>query len=63
MILSLEEQRLVAEYRKLGTSAQGDAMSYITALSRHAATAQGSQCSISQEPSHPETKKETIFTE
>jgi hypothetical protein len=67
MVLNTEEQRLVVEFRKLGISARGDALSYITTLARHGVTDQNdgsaTQCSIKPEASQPGKDTETIFTE
>lgn len=66
MDLNLEEQRLIAEFRNLSPSEQGDLMSYAASLGRRRAEAgggQGGQCHLKQGAARPEADKSPIFTE
>ncbi len=66
MELNLEEQRLIAEFRNLSPSEQGDLMSYAASLVRRRAEAggpQGGQCNVKQQSPRPEADKSPIFTE
>jgi hypothetical protein len=62
-LLTLQEQHLIEEFRKLGASAKDEVISYIVTLARHSGSEAGSsQCAVKTgEQQKPE--KNTIFTE
>ena len=69
MDLSLDEQRLLAEFRKLRSADQKELVDYVALLvkkKQEAEIAEGetvNQCSIKLAEDRPETAKEPIFTE
>lgn len=65
MDLNLDEQRLVAVFRKLTPTAKEELMGLATSLVRRVSTEpQGSnQCGIKQQEEKPESEKMPFFTE
>jgi hypothetical protein len=68
MDLTLDEQRLIAEYRRLTPAGRDDLLAYASTLVRQASgekedgTAMG-QCGLKSAEPHPEADKTPIFTE
>ncbi|MGD0585548.1 MAG: hypothetical protein ABSA86_07195 [Oryzomonas sp.] len=68
MDLTLDEQRLIAEYRRLTPAGRDDLLAYASTLVRQAGeekedgTATG-QCRLKSAEQHPEADKTPIFTE
>jgi hypothetical protein len=68
MDLNLDEQRLIADYRRLTPSVRDDLLAYASTLVRQAGeekedgTATG-QCRLKSAEPHPEADKTPIFTE
>lgn len=65
MDLNLDEQRLIAEFRKLTPTAKEELLGVATALVRRMGMEpQGSnQCGIKQQAEKPESEKTPFFTE
>ena len=70
MDLTLDEQHLIAEFRKLTPAARDEMLAYATSLVRRTGTeAQNegtsppNQCTLKNREEHPETEKTPIFTE
>lgn len=66
MDLNLDEQRLIAEFRKLSATSQADVVSYVASLACRTVESggqQNSQCSLKGVPKRPEADKSPIFTE
>lgn len=70
MELTIDEQRLLAEFRKLSPSGKDELLAMVAALARRtgnegARDGEGgsNQCRVKQRESHPETEKTPLFTE
>ena len=69
MDLTLDEQRLIAEFRKLAPSEKEELLAYAASLARKAEDQTNSnqssatQCKIKQAEEHPEAEKSPFFTE
>lgn len=68
MDLTLDEQRLIAEYRRLTLAGRDDLLAYAATLVRQANEGEDSntatdQCRLKRAEPHPEAEKTPIFTE
>ena len=68
MDLTLDEQRLIAEYRRLAPAGRDDLLAYASTLLRQANGGKDSdtatdQCRLKNAEPHPEAEKTPIFTE
>lgn len=70
MDLTLDEQRLIAEYRRLTATGKDDLLAYAAALVRQAGTDKNcdndtatNQCRLKGTEPHPEADKTPFFTE
>jgi hypothetical protein len=68
MDLTLDEQRLIAEYRRLTPAGRDDLLAYAATLVRQAGgdkdnDAATDQCPLKSAEPHPEAEKTPIFTE
>ncbi|QEM66939.1 hypothetical protein FO488_01370 [Geobacter sp. FeAm09] len=70
MDLTLDEQRLIAEYRRLTATGRDDLLAYAAALLRQAGTETNgendtatNQCRLKSAEPHPEAEKTPFFTE
>ena len=70
MDLTLDEQHLIANFRKLTPSGKDEMLAYADSLVRRAGieaqegtTPPANQCSIKNREEHPEAQKVPIFTE
>ena len=68
MDLTLDEQRLIAEYRRLSPGARDDLLTYASTLVRNAGDEKENdiatdQCRLKSAEPHPEAEKTPIFTE
>jgi len=68
MGLTLDEQRLIAEYRRLTPGARDDLLAYASTLARNEGGEKendiaGDQCRLKSAEPHPEAEKTPIFTE
>jgi hypothetical protein len=68
MDLTLDEQRLIAEYRRLTPAGRDDLLAYASTLVRQAGdekedNAATGQCRLKSTEPHPEADKTPIFTE
>jgi hypothetical protein len=70
MQLTTDEQRLLAEFRKLTPTGRDDLLAYTSALVRKSADVDlnvngivSNQCSLKPAERHPESDKSPIFTE
>jgi len=68
MDLTLDEQRLIAEYRRLAPAGRDDLLAYAAALVRQAGTEKDGdtatdQCRLKSAEPHPEAEKTPISTE
>lgn len=69
MELTLDEQKLIVNFRKLTPSGRDEMLAYATSLVRRAGsgTQEGAspanQCRLTRQENHPEAKSVPIFTE
>jgi len=67
MDLTLDEQRLIAEYRRLTPAGRDDLLAYASTLLRQAGgeneNAATDQCRLKSAEPHPEAEKTPVFTE
>ena len=64
MDLTLDEQRLIADFRKLTPSGRDEMLAYAASLVRRAgAEPPANQCPLKSREEHPEAQKTPIFTE
>ena len=67
MDLSLDEQRLIAEFRKLSAAGKEELLVNAASLARKAGDCadnnESSQCKIKHSEEHPEAEKTPFFTE
>ena len=70
MDLTLDEQRLISEFRKLTPTGRDEMLAYATSLVRRAGadeqnngTSPVNQCRLKSKEDHPEAQKTPIFTE
>ena len=70
MELTLDEQHLIAEFRKLTPSGRDEMLAYANSLARRNAaeahnerTYPSNQCTLKSQEDHPEAQKNPIFTE
>jgi hypothetical protein len=68
MDLTLDEQRLIAEYRRLTTAGRDDLLAYASTLVRQASGEKENdtatnQCPLKSAEPHPEAEKTPVFTE
>jgi len=68
MDLTLDEQRLLAEYRRLTPAARDELLAYAATLMRRAGGEAGTgaatdQCRLKSAEPHPEAEKTPVFTE
>lgn len=70
MDLTLDEQRLIAEYRRLTATGRDDLLAYASSLVRQAGTEKSgdndtatNQCRLKSAEPHPEAEKTPFFTE
>ncbi|RII28054.1 MAG: hypothetical protein CXR30_14420 [Geobacter sp.] len=70
MELTLDEQRLVSEYRKLTPAGRDELLAFAASLVRRSGSetqkegeSAGNQCRIKGHESHPEAAKTPFFTE
>jgi hypothetical protein len=68
MDLTLDEQRLVAEYRRLTPAGRDDLLAYASTLVRQAGGDKENgiatdQCRLKSAEQHPEAEKIPVFTE
>jgi len=70
MELTLDEQRLVSEYRKLTPSGRDELLAFAASLARRSGPeikteneSAGNQCRVKEHETHPETEKTPFFTE
>ena len=68
MDLTLDEQRLIAEYRRMTPAVRDDLLAYASTLLRHyngekKSDAPTDQCRLKSAEPHPEAEKTPIFTE
>lgn len=70
MDLSLDEQRLIAEFRKLTPAGRDELLAFAASLVRRSGStatteteAPGNQCRVKSRDPHPEAEKTPFFTE
>jgi len=69
MDLTLDEQRLITDFRKLTPSGRDELLAYASSLVRRAGTkaqesaSPANQCTLKSQEKHPEAQKTPIFTE
>jgi hypothetical protein len=70
MDLTLDEQHLITEFRKLTPAGRDEMLAYATTLVRRSSAEiqkegvhPANQCSLKSKEEHPETQKTPVFTE
>lgn len=70
MDLTLDEQRLIADFRKLPPSGRDELLAYAASLVRRTgaeaekeSASPANQCALKSKEEHPEAEKTPIFTE
>lgn len=69
MDLTLDEQRLISDFRKLTPSGRDELLAYTSSLVRRTgaeireAISDANQCPLKSREKHPEAQKTPIFTE
>ncbi len=62
--MTMDEQRLLTEYRKLSAAQKDDALAYMTSLARHAGIEEASgRCDLKTHHETPSFKEGPEFTE